>query len=37
MMSRRRKGRVRINILTQLPVMCLPVCLSTYMSLNLVA
>ena len=37
MRSRRRKGRVRSNILTLSPVMCLPVCLSTYMSMKWVA
>ena len=35
--SRRRKGRVRSNIRTRSPVMCFPVCLSTYMSVKWVA
>lgn len=37
MRSRRRKGRVRSNILTLSPVICLPACLSTYMSIKWVA
>ena len=35
--SRGRKGNVRSNILTLSPVKCLPVCLSTYMSMKCVA
>lgn len=39
MRSRSRKGKVRSKILTRTlsPVMCLPVCLSTYMSMKCVA
>ena len=37
MRSRSRKGKVRSKILTLSPVMCLPVCLSTYMSMKCVA
>ena len=37
MRSLSRKGKVRSKILTLSPVMCLPVCLSTYMSMKCVA
>jgi hypothetical protein len=39
MRSRSRKGKVRSKILTRTlsPIMCLPVCLSTYMSMKCVA
>ena len=37
MRSLSKKGNDRSNILTLSPVMCLPVCLSTYMSMKCVA